>query len=56
MLGRLRGMREVIGKLYQEVVGFMIGVLIGLGLVLRIFVISEGRGERLDGNVVVETM
>ncbi|WP_145386407.1 potassium-transporting ATPase subunit KdpA [Staphylococcus capitis] len=56
MLRRLTGMTDVIGNFYQDVVRFIIRVLIPFTLVLSIFLISQGTPQTLHGNLVVETM
>ncbi|RQX47393.1 potassium-transporting ATPase subunit A [Staphylococcus capitis] len=56
MLRRLTGMTDVIGNFYQDVVRFIIRVLIPFAFVLSIFLISQGTPQTLHGNLVVETM
>ena len=56
MLRRLTGMTDVIGNFYQDVVRFIIRVLIPFAFVLSIFLISQGTPQTLHGNPVVETM
>ncbi|MEJ7532809.1 potassium-transporting ATPase subunit KdpA, partial [Staphylococcus hominis] len=46
----------VIGNFYQDVVRFIIRVLIPFAFVLSIFLISQGTPQTLHGNLVVETM
>lgn len=56
MLRRLTGMTDIIGNFYQDVVRFIIRVLIPFTLVLSIFLISQGTPQTLHGNLVIETM
>ncbi len=56
MLRRLTDMTDVIGNFYQDVVRFIIRVLIPFAFVLSIFLISQGTPQTLHGNLVVETM
>ena len=49
-------MTDVIGNFYQDVVRFIIRVLIPFAFVLSIFLISQGTPQTLHGNLVVETM
>ena len=56
MLRRLTGMTDVIGNFYQDVVRFIIRVLLPLSFIISIFLISQGTPQTLNGNLVVETL
>ncbi|REH98050.1 potassium-transporting ATPase subunit A [Staphylococcus felis] len=56
MLRRLTGVTDVIGNFYQDVVRFIVRVLIPLSFIVSIFLISQGTPQTFKGNLTIETL
>ncbi len=56
MLRRLTGVTDVIGNFYQDVVRFIVRVLIPLSFLVSILLMSQGTPQNLKGNLTLHTI
>ncbi|MDK6388294.1 potassium-transporting ATPase subunit KdpA [Staphylococcus lugdunensis] len=56
MLRRLTGMTDVIGNFYQDIIRFIVRVLIPFSFIISLFLISQGTPQTFKGNLVIETL
>lgn len=56
MLRRLTGMTDIIGNFYQDIVRFILRVLLPLALIVSLFLISQGTPQTLHENLSIHTL